>query len=100
MTREEFLDILELGTNENTEGLCFKLLSENKEFLTFSFFKNFFGVKLDPNINISDGYIYFSFWCDKYGWYTFWVGNGKTSSKRIIKNNINTFRHLKSLHGN
>ena len=38
MTREEFLDILELGVNENTEGLCFKLLSENKEFLTSSFF--------------------------------------------------------------
>ena len=96
MTREEFLDILELGTNENTEGLCFKLLSEYKEFLSFSFFENFFGVKLDSDINISDGYIYFSFWNNAYGWYTFWVSSRKTSSKQIRKNNINTFEHLKS----
>lgn len=86
--------------HENTEGLCFKLLAENKKFLTYSFFKKVFKIDIDSDIELKDREIYFSFWCDKYGWYTFWVNNSWKLTKTNIGNNIDTVKYLKSLHGN
>ncbi len=103
MTREEFLDILELGTNENTEGLCFKLLSENKEFLTSSFFVESFGRDFEKDLFIGNTYISLNF-SVRYSnpdiaiHYLFYMYNYPVG----INNGINrkVVEYLKSLHGN
>ena len=103
MTREEFLDILELGTNENTEGLCFKLLSANKDLLTPSFFIESFGRDFEEYLFIGNTYISLSFSVhysdpDVTIHYLFYVCNYPVG----INNGINrkVVEYLKSLYGN